>query len=108
MMSIEKVKPTGDRVIVKLDSTTEQPQETRTASGLYVPNSKDHKFMGIYATIVACGQGKSLFNNTTGSIVNSPCEYSVGQKVILARKHGLQLAVDTLLIDTTEILAVVD
>lgn len=95
-----KVRPIGDRVLIKRDEA-----ETQTESGIYLPESaKDRPKSG---TVQAVGDG--AFNTDTGE--RTPLTVKKGDKVIFSSYAGteVKLGKDELLImSESEILAIVD
>ena len=71
------IKPLADRVLVE-----PLPAETKTASGLYIPDSaqeKQHK-----GTVVAIGTGKK----------DEPLTVKVGDQVLYGKYSGSELTLD--------------
>ncbi len=95
-----KVRPLGNKVLIKRDEA-----ETKTDSGIYLPESaKDKPKSG---TIQAVGTGN--INTETGERI--PLSVKKGDKVLFTSYAGteVKLGKDTLLIMTEEdILAVID
>jgi len=95
-----KVKPLGDKILVKRDEAGE-----KTESGIYLPESaKDKPKTG---TVQAVGTG--ALNTETGERI--PLTLKKGDKVIFSSYAGseVKLDKDTLLImSESEILAVID
>ncbi|MBL0928475.1 MAG: co-chaperone GroES [Phycisphaerales bacterium] len=95
-----KVKPLGDKILVKRDEA-----ETRTESGIFLPESaKDKPKTG---TVQAVGTG--ALNTDTGERV--PLSLKKGDKVIFSSYAGTEVKIDkdTLLImSEDEILAVIE
>ncbi len=98
--STPKVRPLGDKVLVKRDEA-----ETRTESGLYLPEkSKDKPKSG---TVTAVGPG--AVNTETGARI--PLTLKPGDKVLFTSYAGTEIkieGVDLLILDEADILAVVD
>lgn len=92
-----KLRPLGDRVIVqRLES------ETKTASGIVIPESASEK--PDQGTVVAVGPGKRAED---GSVI--PLELKVGDKVLFGKYAGQSVKVDgeeVLVIREEEVLAV--
>ncbi len=92
-----KLRPLGDRVIVKrLDS------ERQTASGIVIPESASEK--PDQGTVVAVGPGK---RSDDGTVL--PLDLKVGDKVLFGKYAGQSVKVDgeeVLVIREEEILAV--
>lgn len=99
-MATTKVKPIGDKILVKRDEA-----ETQTESGIYLPESaKDKPKSG---TIQAVGDG--TLNTDTGERI--PLTVKKGDKVIFSSYAGteVKLGKDELLImNESDILAIVD
>lgn len=87
-----KVKPLGDRVLVKPDAV-----ETKTAGGIIIPDTAQEKTQrGI---VVAVGDDKEKI------------KVSVGQKVIHDKYAGTQIqidGVDHLILKSNDLVAVVE
>lgn len=92
-----KLRPLGDRVIVKrLDN------ERQTASGIVIPESAAEK--PDQGTVVAVGPGK---RSEDGTVL--PLDLTVGDKVLFGKYAGQSVKVDgeeVLVIREDEILAV--
>ena len=92
-----KLRPLGDRVIVKrLDN------ERQTASGIFIPESAAEK--PDQGTVVAVGPGK---RSDDGTVL--PLDLKVGDKVLFGKYAGQSVKVDgneVLVIREEEILAV--
>lgn len=98
-MSNLKVKPLGDRVLVKQD---DEPQ--KTAGGIYIPDSA--KESPQFGTVVRCGTGKML---KSGEI--RPLSIKEGDKVIFGKYSGtkVKMGADELLFMREEdIMAIVE
>ena len=95
-----KVKPLGDKILVKRDEATE-----KTESGIYLPESaKDKPKSG---TVQAVGTG--ALNTETGERI--PLSVKKGDKVLFSSYAGTEVKLDkdTLLImSESDILAVID
>ncbi len=65
------IKPIGDRIFVE-----PAPKETKTASGIYIPETAQEKPQ--IGTVVAVGPGK--YADLTGTII--PINVKVGDKVL--------------------------
>ena len=87
-----KVKPLGDRVLVKPDAV-----ETKTAGGIIIPDTaQEKKQRGV---VVAVGDDKEKI------------KVSVGQKVIHDKYAGTQIqidGVDHLILKSNDLVAVVE
>jgi len=92
-MSIVKIKPLADRVLIE-----PLPAETQTASGLFIPDSaqeKQHK-----GTVVAIGKGKK----------DEPLTVKVGDTVLYGKYSGSELKFDNtdyLMMREEDILAII-
>jgi chaperonin GroES len=71
------IKPIGDRVVVEA-----APAETRTASGIYIPETAQEKPQK--GTIVAVGSGK----------VDEPMTVKVGDQVLYGKYAGTEITYD--------------
>lgn len=71
------IKPLSDRVLVEPKAA-----ETKTASGLYIPETAKEKPQE--GTVVAVGPGKK----------DEPMELSVGDLVIYGKYSGTEISVD--------------
>ena len=87
-----KVKPLGDRVLVKPDAV-----ETKTAGGIIIPDTAQEKTQR--GVVVAVGDDKERI------------KVSVGQKVIHDKYAGTQIqidGVDHLILKSNDLVAVVE
>lgn len=95
-----KVRPLGDKIIVRRDEAA-----TKTESGIYLPESaKDTPKTG---RIEAVGQGR--LNKDTG--VYSPFTVKKGDRVLFTSYAGTEIKVDgeeLLIMSEDEVLAVVE
>ena len=87
------IKPLADRVVI-------EPQEaqTKTASGLYIPDTAKEKPQ--QGTIVAAGPGKK----------DEPMEVKVGDVVLYGKYAGTEVTVDEkkyLIVKQSDILAII-
>ncbi|PDW04636.1 co-chaperone GroES [Candidatus Viridilinea mediisalina] len=82
-MSDFRIRPLGDRVVVK-----PAEREEKTKSGIILPDtaSKERPMEG---TILAIGEGR---RDDSGKII--PMNVSVGDKVIFAKYSGTEFKVD--------------
>ncbi len=71
------IKPIGDRVVVEA-----APAETRTASGIYIPETAQEKPQ--QGTVVAVGDGKK----------DEPMTVKVGDKVLYSKYGGTEITID--------------
>ncbi|MFB9993845.1 co-chaperone GroES [Deinococcus oregonensis] len=77
------LKPLGDRVLVEIV----EDSETKTAGGLYVPDSAKEKSQR--GRVVAVGNGKVLENGTRMAV-----EVSVGDVVYFAKYGGTEVTLE--------------
>ncbi|UTY24361.1 co-chaperone GroES [Treponema denticola] len=87
-----KVKPLGDRVLVKPDAV-----ETKTAGGIIIPDTAQEKTQR--GVVIAVGDDKEKI------------KVSVGQKVIHDKYSGTQIqidGVDHLILKSNDLVAVVE
>ncbi|MDY3134821.1 MAG: co-chaperone GroES [Candidatus Egerieousia sp.] len=88
------VKPLADRVLVE-----PKEAETKTASGLFIPDTAKEKPQA--GTVVAVGPGKK----------DEPMELKVGDKVLYGKYAGTELNVDGkiyIMMRQSDVMAVVD
>jgi len=71
------IKPIGDRVVVEA-----APAETKTASGIYIPETAQEKPQK--GTVVAVGSGK----------VDEPLTVKVGDQVLYGKYAGTEITYD--------------
>ena len=71
------IKPIGDRVVVEA-----APAETKTASGIYIPETAQEKPQK--GTVVAVGNGK----------VDEPLTVKVGDQVLYGKYAGTEITYD--------------
>ena len=93
-----KLKPLGDRVVVK-----KEPVEEKTKSGILLPASAVEEKLQ-EGTVVAVGSG---YMNSTGIV---PMEVSVGDKALYSKFQEIEVTVDNekyIIIDESDILAVI-
>ncbi len=93
------VTPLGDKIIIKRDEA-----ETKTASGIYLPDSAADKPQ--QATVIAVGEGS--VNEKTGKRV-AP-QVKKGDKIIISKWGGTEVKIDAdelLIVSEDDILAVV-
>lgn len=89
-----KIKPLADRVLVKNDKA-----ETKTASGLIIPEAAQEKTQT--ATVVAVGPGTEKEKVTV----------SVGEKIMYDKYAGTQIKIDGedhLILKMSDIIAVIE
>ena len=77
------IKPLGDRVVVQA-----APAETKTASGIYIPETAQEKPQ--HGTIVATGPGK--YAEQTGNLI--PLAVKEGDKVLYGKFAGQEITID--------------
>ncbi len=77
------LKPIADRIVVEA-----APAETKTASGIYIPETAQEKPQ--QGTVVAAGPGK--YADLTGNII--PMTAKVGDKVLYGKYGGTEVTVD--------------
>jgi chaperonin GroES len=94
-----KIRPLHDRVIVK-----RLPEETKTASGLFIPDSAKEK--PVQATVIAVGAGK---RDKDGKL--QPLDVKTGDKVLFSKYSGSEIKIDGdehLIMREEDLLAVLD
>lgn len=77
------VKPIGDRILIEA-----APAETKTASGIYIPETAQEKPQR--GTVVAVGPGK--YAEQTGTLI--PVGVKVGDKVLYGKFAGQEFNLD--------------
>lgn len=92
----EKLKPLGDRVLVKRIEA-----EERTASGLYIPEGAKEKAQT--GAVIAVGAGR---RDVTGNLL--PMAVKVGDMVYFGKYSGTEAGKDYLIVKEDEILGVVE
>jgi len=70
-------KPIGDRILVE-----PAPAETKTASGIYIPETAQEKPQ--YGTVIAVGPGR--YSDQSGALI--PMSVKVGDKVLYGKFAG--------------------
>ena len=88
------IKPLADRVLIEAKEA-----ETKTASGLYIPDSAKEKPQ--QGTVIAVGSGKK----------DEPMELCVGDTVLYGKYAGTEITVDGkdyLIMRQSDVLAVVE
>jgi len=78
----KKLKPLGDRVIVKPEE-----EEEKTRSGIVLPESAKEKPQE--GTVIAVGSGRVLDSGT-----RVPVEVKVGDKIIYSKYGGTEIKID--------------
>ncbi|MGB8367349.1 MAG: co-chaperone GroES [Candidatus Babeliales bacterium] len=91
----EKLRPLGDRVLVKRMET-----EEKTGAGIIIPDAAKEKAQT--GTVLAVGPGKK---NTNGSVV--PLEVQVGDVIYFSKYSGNEAGEDYLIIREEDVLGVV-
>ena len=92
----ERIKPLGDRVLVK-----RLEGEEKSAGGIIIPDAaKEKAQMG---TVVAVGHGRK---DNQGAVV--PMEVKMGDKVYFGKYAGTEAGADHLIIREDEILGIVE
>jgi chaperonin GroES len=87
------IKPLADRVVIE-----PKQAETKTASGLYIPDSAKEKPQ--QGTVIAAGPGKK----------DEPMEVKVGDVVLYGKYAGTEVTVDDkkyLIVKQSDILAII-
>ena len=77
-----KIRPLHDRILVK-----RLEEETKTAGGLFIPDSAKEK--PIEATVIAVGNGRT---NDKGEI--RPLEVKAGDRVLFGKYSGTEVKID--------------
>ena len=94
-----KIRPLHDRILVKrLD------EETKTAGGLFIPDSAKEK--PIQARVIAVGAGKL---DKAGKLI--PLDVKAGDKVLFSKYSGSEIKIDGdehLILREEDLLAVLD
>ena len=97
--SASKLRPLGDRVVVK-----PTPREEMTKSGIVLPDTAKEKPQE--GSILAVGPGRILDDGTREAM-----DVQVGQKVLYAKYAGTEFKVDgeeLLIVSQKDILAIVE
>ena len=81
-MVSKKLTPIGDRVVIK-----PAPEETKTKSGIVLPDTAKEK--PSEGTVVAVGTGRILDNGQKVSL-----EVKIGDKVIYSKYGGSEVKID--------------
>ena len=95
-----KVKPLGDRLLVK-----RLEAETKTASGIYLPESATEKPQ--QAKVLAVGEGK--VNESTGKRNTLPVKK--GDTILLSKWGGTELKIDgeeVLIVNLDDVMGIVE
>tara|TARA_R110002111_G_scaffold214295_2_gene277268 strand:- start:415 stop:702 length:288 start_codon:yes stop_codon:yes gene_type:complete len=94
-----KIKPLGDKILVK-----RLEAETKTASGIFLPESAKEKPQ--QAKVIAVGEGKVLDNGD-----RAPIAIKKGDTIILNKWGGTELKLEGeeyLVMSADEVLAIVE
>jgi len=94
-----KIRPLHDRIVVK-----RKPEQERTASGLYIPDSAKER--PIEGEVVAVGFGK-----TTDDGKQRPLAVKVGDLVLFGKYAGTEIKLDNedhLILREDEILGIIE
>jgi chaperonin GroES len=94
-----KIRPLYDRILVKRNE-----EQSRTASGLYIPDTAKEKPME--ATIVAVGNGKLQEDGSLRKL-----EVKAGDKILFSKYSGSDIKIDGvehLILREDDILAVIE
>ena len=81
-MVSKKLTPIGDRVVIK-----PAPEETKTKSGIVLPDAAKEK--PSEGTVVAVGTGRTLDNG-----IRIPVEVKVGDKIIYSKYGGSEVKIE--------------
>ena len=95
----DKIKPLGDRVLIKA-----LEREEKTKSGIVLPDTAKEKPQE--GRVIAVGSGKMLDNGTKVAL-----EVQVGQKVIFSKYAGTEVKLDgeeLMILNERDILAIVE
>ena len=82
-MSLNIKTPIGDRIVVEA-----APAETKTASGIYIPETAQEKPQ--HGTVVAVGPGK--YAELTGTLI--PLTIKAGDKVLYGKYAGQEFTLE--------------
>ncbi|MES2379275.1 co-chaperone GroES [Mucilaginibacter sp. UYCu711] len=77
------IKPIGDRVVVEA-----APAETKTASGIYIPETAQEKPQ--HGKVVAVGPGR--YADSTGNLI--PVSVKAGDKVLYGKFAGQEVTIE--------------
>jgi chaperonin GroES len=75
------IKPLGNRLVVKIE-----PEETKTSSGIYIPDTESSNSKPQIGEVMAVGQGSRLDNGSYAAM-----EIEVGNKVIFNKYSGTEI-----------------
>lgn len=93
---VEKIKPLGDRVLIK-----RMGQETSTASGIIIPDTAKEKAQ--IGAVIAVGAGR---RDKEGKLI--PMTVKMGDKVYFGKYAGTEAGDDYLIIKEDEILGLIE
>ncbi len=94
---VAKLKPLGDRVVVKAE-----PEEEKTRGGIVLPDTAKEKPQT--GTVIAVGTGRVLDNGQ-----KVPLEVKVGDRIIYSKYGGTEVKVDNeeyIILSERDILAI--
>ena len=77
-----KIRPLGDRVVIKRSTDVE-----KTKGGIIIPDSAKEK--PLEGTVIAVGNGKVLKNGKV-----SPLDVKVGDKILFGKYSGTEIKLD--------------
>ena len=95
----DKIKPLGDRVLIKA-----LEREEKTKSGIVLPDTAKEKPQE--GRVIAVGSGKMLDNGTKVAL-----EVQAGQKVIFSKYAGTEVKLDgeeMMILNERDVLAIVE
>ncbi len=95
-MMFEKIKPLGDRVLVK-----RVEREEKTASGLIIPDTAKEKAQ--IGAVIAVGHGR---RDAAGNFL--PVAVKIGDTIYFGKYAGTEAGDDYLIIKEEEILGVIE
>ena len=98
-MGIMKLKPLGDRIVVKV-----LEREEKTKSGLFLPDTAKEK--PTEGEVIAVGTGKILDNGQ-----KQPVEVKVGDRIIFSKYAGTEVKLDgeeLVIFSERDVLAIVE
>ncbi len=94
-----KLKPLGDRVLVKIEQA-----EEKTKGGIYIPQTAQEKTQR--GVVVAVGEGRTLDNGE-----KVPVPVKEGDKIIYDKYAGTQIKINEeehLILSSDDILAIIE
>ncbi len=95
-MMFEKIKPLGDRVLVK-----RVEREEKTAGGLIIPDTAKEKAQ--IGSVIAVGQGR---RDATGAV--QPLTVTIGDTIYFGKYAGTDAGDNYLIIKEEEILGIIE